>query len=329
MNTVSNSVVAKALRLVHELRYALYAGKVRVERFDMDTLPQAARFFDEHGWVLVKGVFTPSEVEHFRAAVRTSEREGACGDLLSNPRLSPVLLDDRIIHIARTLLGAQPTYYGDSSWYSSNTHPFALGFHKDNADKFNQNGPDWYGKYPILRIGIYLQDHVEHSGGVALRDGSHHTTDCTVGQPFAVPTAKGDVVVWSFRTSHSGFVSRLRLFPTVFLPLTLQKLLVVRKRGSPNGTFRPASLLFRPKEYPDRLALFIAFGIDGKHLRRYVEYLKTRRFAVVLWQQSLYTDAMRTAVNGKGLLFLDAPDQVKDIDPTTVSEEHHDPPADP
>jgi hypothetical protein len=328
MNRRVRAILGKAFRLARELRYMVAGDPVPKETFDLSTLPAAARFFDEHGWVLLKRVFSAEEIEQFRRDVVASRLAGDRGDLLSNPRLSRVVLDDRLIDLARGLLGDQPTYYGDSSWYSSETHPFDLGFHKDNADKFNASGPDWAAKYPLVRMAIYLQDHESFSGGVALRDRSHHTTDCGVGQPFAAPTAKGDVVVWSFRTSHSGLASRPRLFSNLFVPLTVQNLLTVRRRPGEKPKFRPPPLLFRPMEHPERLALFVSLGVDGSTLRRYVEYLKTRRFAVVLWQQCVYTDALRAAARDKGLGFVDVPAQVAHRDPMSASEEHRDPPAD-
>jgi hypothetical protein len=324
MLKTGKAVVAKAARLAKELRYTLGAGKVPVAGFDLSNVEGAALFFEEHGWAIVRGVFRPSEIESFRNDTFASHRERLAGDLLSNSRLSRVLLDDRIFAICRALLGEQPTYFGDSSWYSSDIHAFALGFHKDNAYKFTQDGPDWNCKYPLLRMGIYLQDHVEHSGGIAIRDRSHITMDCSVGQPFAVPTAKGDVVVWSLRTSHSGFVSRPRLFPKAFLPMTVQNVVTVRAKT----TYRPPTLFFRPLEYPSRLALFMSFGIDGKHLRRYVEYLKTRRYAVTLWKQSVYTESVRAELHRKGFGLVDSPAQVRNIDLSTTSEEHREPVGD-
>jgi hypothetical protein len=317
---MNKSWVGKALRLARELRFTLRARGIRIESYDLASIEHAARFFDDHGWVLVKNVFTPAEIESFRGDVLASEREGLGGDLLSNPRLSRVLLDDRMIRLAGGLLGGQPTYFGDSS-YGSDKAPFAIGFHKDNADKLNQNGPDWRSKYSVLRMGVYLQDHVHHSGGLALRDRSHHTTDTSVGQPFAVPTAKGDVVVWSLRTSHSGLASRLRLLPNLFLPLTVQNVLTVRAKAE----YRPPPMFFRPMEYPERLALFMSFGIDDKHMRRYIEYLKTRRYAILLWKCSRYTDSIRTEMEAKGLGLVDTPEQVEDINPAAVSEEHREP----
>ena len=318
---MNNSVAGKTLRLVKDLRLALHAHRVPSDGFHLSHLRDAAAFFEDHGWVLIKSVFTPAEIDGFRQNVLASEREGVGGDLLSNPWLSRVILDDRVVRLSRELLGAQPTYFGDSSWFSSNTQSFAIGFHKDNPYKFTQNGPDWQSKYSVFRMGIYLQDHTEHSGGLALRDRSHHTTDTLVGQPFAVPTAKGDIVAWSLRTSHSGFVSRPRVFPRVFVPLTVQNVLTVRSKTE----YRPPSLLFRPPEYPARLALFSSFGIDSKHLRRYLEYLKTRRYAVELWQQSLYTESVRAEVARSGLDLIDAPAQVRGIDAALVPEGHQEP----
>ena len=89
------------------------------------------------------------------------------GDLLSNPLLRDVLLDGRLVGIASQLLGSdQIVYAGDSSFtINSGQH----GYHKDNADRTDKNAPDWQGRYTILRFGIYLQDHTEHTSGLNLR----------------------------------------------------------------------------------------------------------------------------------------------------------------
>ena len=319
-----NDVVGKMLRLGREMRHTLRPRKQPSESFTSWELDAAARFLEERGWVVLRQVFSQSEIEEFRRDVLASERDAFAGDLLSNPRLSRVLLDDRILRISRALLRGQPTYFGDSSYYSSNTAAFSIGFHKDNPDKFRQEGPDWQSRHPLLRMGIYLQDHTEHSGGLALRDRSHNTVDCTVGVPFAVPSRKGDVVVWWLRTSHSGFVSRLRAVPKVFLPLTVQNVLTVRNKTS----YRPPAFLFRPQEFPARLALFMTLGVDGKPLRRYVEYLKTRRYAVLIWKHSHYPDSIRDAAREKSLALIDTPAQVVDVDPATVPEEHREPASD-
>jgi hypothetical protein len=286
----------------------------------MSQLNEAARFFDDHGWALITNVFSLSEIERFRDEVLRSELERRNGDLLSNAYLRAVVLDDRVIAISRALLGGEPTYFGDSTWTCNRTVPSTIGFHKDNPDKTSGSKPDWQTrKYPVLRMGIYLQDHVRHSGGLGLRDRSHQTHDCSVGSPFAVPTAKGDIVIWSLRTSHTGFASRLRMFPKVFLPMGMQGRLALRAKVKPPGS----RTLFRPAEYPERAALFASFGIEGSLLQRYTRYLKTRRYAVELWKHSEYTDGVRADAARKGLALIDMPAQVREVDPLTVPEEHH------
>jgi len=313
----------RVVRLAREVGFTL--RKFPIESFELPRLAEAATFFDEHGWVILKNVFSPSEVDGFRADVLASQRDRMDGDLLGNPRLGRFILDGRTLSIARALVGAPPTYFGDSSWSSSNVVPQNLGFHKDNADKLSDRGPDWVPrKFPILRMGVYLQDHVEHSGGLGLRDRSHHTHDCSVGTPFAAPTAKGDVVVWSLRTSHTGFASRLRVFPSAFVPMGVQGRLAMRVRGDLD---RPR-LLFRASEHPDRVALFSSFGADGPLLRRFLRYLKTRRYAIELWRSTEYSEAIRAEAARKGLGLIDAPAEAKGIDPMSVFEEHRELPAD-
>jgi hypothetical protein len=310
--------LARIARLTREVRYAF--RKFPVTKFDLTREAEAARFFDEHGWVIFQRVFTVAEVDAFRADVLASKRDGREGELLSDPRLRRFLLDDRTLRIARALLGGEPTYFGDSTATADRTVPSTLGFHKDNPDKLNERAPDWGPqRFPVLRMALYLQDHVQHSGGLGLRDRSHRTIDTSVGDPFAAPTAKGDVVVWSLRTSHTGFASRPHVFPDAFLPMGVQARLTMRARGALD---RPR-LLFRALERPERMAMFASFGTDGPLLRRFIRYLKTRRYAVMAWKNSEYTDDLRAEAVRKGLRVIDTPAEVRGIDPMSVPEEHH------
>ncbi len=317
------AVTERIVRLAREFAYTFRSFPVA--RFSLSQLVDAASFFDEHGWVLIKGAFSTAEVDQFREDALASEREGLDVDLLSNPRLNRFILDERTVNIARALLGSKPTYFGDSDWSIYRSIPNSLGFHKDNADKSNGSAPDWGPKkYPILRMGIYLQDHADHSGGVALRDRSHHTNDCTVGHPFAAPTTKGDVIAWSLRTSHSGFASRMHVFPSAFLPMGIQGRIAAR---GARDLDRPR-LLFRPLEQPVRAGLFASFGAESPLMQRFVRYLKTRRYAVARWHQAEYGEAVLREAEQKGLLVMLPPPELKSIDPLSVPEEHHELPAD-
>src|SRR3954462_4462530 len=94
----------------------------------------------------------------------------AKGDILSKDELRYTVLDDRILHLVKTVLGGNPVYWGDSNYH------FGVGFrgfHRDNVDRTDMTAPDWDGDYPIVRLAIYLQDHKNYSGGLKIRVGSH------------------------------------------------------------------------------------------------------------------------------------------------------------
>jgi len=230
-----------------------------------------AKFWRD-GYTIVRGAYTRDEVARLREAVYAS-RGGGPRDLLCNPRLRSVLTDGRMVDVSRQLLDSDDLWYAGDSSYTINSGQ--RGFHKDNTDRKDPNGPDWAGRYTILRFGVYLQDHYWHTGGLNLRAGSHTTTDHSVGRNVYVRTRPGDIAVWSMCITHSGNGALLRFTPWVHpLPRQVPKL----KRwmvAKPDG---------------DRIALFAAIGLDDAHHQRYVDYLRTRKYMVDIWRHSVYDD---------------------------------------
>ena len=280
----------------------------RWPKFGLEEGHQARQFFVEHGWVILRDVFTADEVAAFR---QQAERvSGHPGDILSAPGVERFILDPRVIQTARMLLGDRPSYFGDStvSWNVP-----MMGFHKDNADRDDPSAPDWQGDYTLLRMGLYLQDHDGRSGGLALRDGSHTTTDLVKGRPLAAPTSLGDLVVWSLKTTHSGnaVVTRWGAFVPVPVVRLLSKLAPWLLR-----------LLTRPMAVKDRGALFATFGRADTVMDRYLAYLKTRRYAVQSWQHSTYAADAAERANAAGLTLLTMRDQVASVNPESLNERY-------
>ena len=77
----------------------------------------------------------------------------------------------------------------------------------------------------------------------------------------------------NYRTSDTGYASRLHVFSNAFSRLT------VSKPRTDVPLFRPRGV-FRAAESAERMALFMAFGIDDAHVHRNIRYLKTRRYWV-------------------------------------------------
>ena len=126
--------------------------------------------YNKDGFIIVRQLFTPEEVSDIRNSALSLPQDEKHLDLLSIPTLSHVLLDERVLGVFRELIGEDLVYYGDSSVsIDAPSH----GFHKDNPDRNDPNGPDWIGEYPIVRFGLYTQSHKGLPEGLDLRQGSH------------------------------------------------------------------------------------------------------------------------------------------------------------
>jgi hypothetical protein len=230
--------------------------------------------FDEEGYLIVKNVFSPEEIESLREKAYhqyeldtkkglaftipgiPSKARYSKGDLLSKELLRDTLLDDRILTIARTILGSNDIiYFGDSSYQLG---VGLRGFHRDNIDRTDYNGPDWKGEYTLIRIGIYLQDHKNYSGGLKIKIGSHKQPS---GKPIFVGTEVGDVALWSLKTLHSGNGVRIKFFPN----LSIDK-----------GEGRIPDFL-KKDEAKERISFFMTFAVRSSHMDRYIKEYTLKR----------------------------------------------------
>jgi hypothetical protein len=235
-------------------------------------------------------------VAALRQAAYDSQDEG--GDLLANPRLSHVLLDGRMVEVARRLLGTDDiVYVGDSSFTINGKQ---RGFHKDNTDRRDPHAPDWDSQYTQLRFGIYCQDHSTHTGGLNLRVGSHNIPDTTSGENLYVKTTPGDLAVWSMRITHSGNGMLLK-DPSAPFPLPDQQ------DSIPADAVAPVD--------GDRIAVFVHLGADDSHAKRYGDYLKTRTYMVDAWRKRPYDAETLEAARAAGLTVRNLPEEVMN-DPT-------------
>lgn len=303
---------ARAVLFETAAMFDLRSWFVRWPKFGLDELPAARAWYDEHGWAIVREVFTPEEIATLRGGALQADAAGEPGDLLADPYLGGerYVLHPKLLQVVRAMLPGPPVHFGDAS--VSVGFQASPAFHKDNPDRLNGEGPDWNSRYSITRFGLYLQDHRTHSGGLALRDRSHNLPSLNQGRPFAVPSSPGDVVLWSLRTTHSGFATRLRGLVTAFLPLTLMALLLGKR-------YAPPKLLFRPLAAEPRIALFASFGVDDHHLDRFVRQLSTREYAVRQWQATHYDSALRERLAANGVALLDMPERTRHLDPATLN----------
>lgn len=250
--------------------------------------------FQRDGYLVLKAAFSTAEIAAYREPLlaefeNDGTAEGYTGDLLAHASTQSFIDDGRLIEITRELLGGDPVYFGDSSaMYYTQDHN-VCSFHKDNADRHDGDGPDWSGDYPVLRFGLYLQDHSRQGGGLMLRARSHKSVSryrklevineevfgWLNGRTRYVPTQIGDLIVWNLRTTHAG-MGRYILGPL--------------RRPVSERTQRIIPSFMQSSVAESRLAMFASFGLESVHLDRYLQYLKTRTYMVDIWRNTPYRE---------------------------------------
>lgn len=180
------------------------------------------RRFGEQGYVVHRELFSPAEIEEFRAEAEAYRDHQ--GDLLSHPQLGCVVADARLLETIRLAGIEPPTYFGDSSV----SFEGSSGFHRDNSDRTDPHAPDWQEGYAIVRAAIYLQDHSGHRGGLEVMPGSHRNPIRRHAGPVYLPMAPGDVVLWDLRLIHRGLAGGH------LPPLPVERIALFICYGSPN-----------------------------------------------------------------------------------------------
>jgi len=262
--------------------------------------------FRVRGYVIFRGVFTKEEVLELRKRVgllRTRELEDGrnilrepeypgvlniLGDLLGKEEFREfdyLTLHPRIVDVAHQLLGGDLVYSGDSAVQIGQG---GRGFHKDNVTKYDPAGADWHGDYPLVRIGIYLQDHERYSGGLKVRVGSHLRASHRSGSAVNIPSAAGDIVAWNLRITHSANAVRMKGFPNLCLHPRIERIL-------------PPWL--RVPEERERMVFFCTYGLAGDHLKRFMEDQAQREDCREFFKRSCVNGELLELARRRGVRF--------------------------
>lgn len=242
---------------------------------------EVLKSYKKDGYVLLKNVFSPSEVVNFKNRVallaKATNVDGSlvAGDVLSEESLRSILLDDRILDTLRVLLGPKIVYFGDSTVRYDATEG-TRGFHKDSLGDFEDPSST---EHPVLRIGLYLQDHARHSGGLKVRRGSHRhaflgrsslkrlfvsaspqgalkLASFRLGWAINLDIEPGDLVIWNHRIFHSGYAVRLKWLPGLCINPRFEKYIPKSWTRSYDGP---------------RAVLFASFGAPSISMDRFIK----------------------------------------------------------
>ncbi len=233
--------------------------------------------FWRDGYLHLRNVFTEAEISRWRQ--RSLSSDAKTEELLSDDVLREIVLHPGVIGIARDILGSDPIYYGGSVVRAGVIG--GTGWHKDNSDRYDGNAPDWQvERYPVLAYGVYMQDHDDQPEGLELRSGSHLFPDITSGRRVAPPIRKGDLMIWTQRTTHSANSQVLRgighrVMPNGFLWRILNRI--------------NSDIFYR--RHPEKRVTAIG-TLAGAHplFDRHMEYKRSRTYQVDAWKSAQWSD---------------------------------------
>ena len=256
---------------------------------------------------MVKNVFPIELINEIRR--RAEDRGFENKELILDPFFREIVLHPTILKIAKQILGCTPVYFGDSSCVKS-LQPYQGAWHTDNADRLDVNAPDWKGKYDIIRFAIYLQDHRKYSKGLMVKECSHLSPKhANKGRIRYFASQPGDLIVWNMRTVHCGNAGIIK--------------------GWENYPIEPSKTKYIPKIFMlsggplERIGLFTAFGANGAHLERYLNYLKTRQYMVNRWRAAEFTNNTREAIQTKDVIVREMYKEIQGVSDAGVYEFHH------
>ena len=264
-----------------------------------------------NGWTVIKNVFNNNEIVKLRKDAKRDESVKTIdSDILSNPILGNLVYDERIISILKSLLGGGITYFGEGRLLIESINGRKGGaFHRDNPDRDDCNGPDWKSIYDVVRLGIYLEDHKNHSEGLGFLSGSNNKQEM-IPRSFVIvdnaPIEPGDILVWTLTTIHLGYPKRIK---NIRGNISLG-------RGSNaeygnrylinNFFYKYLPSFLTNKAGEERIVIHIAYGkTESNHTDRYIEYCKGRSYAVKRWNNTEYSKKLKKRLKKSEITFID------------------------
>ena len=232
------------------------------------------------GYCLIKNFFSKDEVNDLRSFVEMNrEKDRDVYLSITDTQRGKCLLSNRYFDLLKNTLGDNLVYYLDSNLLVDNDKKTVGSFHIDaRNDDEDPSSTD----YNVWRIGIYLQDHKNYSGGIKMISSSHKKLLLSSFKKFLnvlikifkfkkkysiksffpsfkfinTPSEAGDIIIWNGRTHHSGRFQRLKFLKNLSLHPFFERLL-------------PKFFFIEEKE---RLVIFQNWCTEHISSKNYIEY---------------------------------------------------------
>ncbi len=226
--------------------------------------------FDETGYFLLKGLFSPDEARHYRMCINkvfdlpeeeldNKRIDGGTFTLADGvtmvPDFWPVIFNERLLGAVRALLGNDIRYTQHSDLHI-NLH--GGRYHRDSACREYGVGPDWdEGKesYKVVRVAIYLSEYRDSGSSIIVLPGSHRRESWLNNREY---------VFWNKLRSFARKHGRNDLLPHLFF--SGQKVTVKTEPGDciifDQRLLHAGGVIGKAKP---KYATFLSYGLDNPH----------------------------------------------------------------
>ncbi len=245
--------------------------------------------FWENGYAVIRNIYTKDQIIRFRNFIKKTGEEIAGSeqkdwrtlkgeglkDVLSYRELRDSILNENLLKTIKHIFDDEDIYYWGYSRFRFNEKTYR----NTHNDAKNDNKNPFKTKYPILRIGIYLQDHKNYSDGLKIFKKSCHSFKLgrtllkkiikenelryLLPQRFNsvnIDSNAGDVILWNLRTCHSANALRIKFIKNLSLRPSIENFL---------EKYFPGLIL--PREN-DRAVIFSDFGKMSESLIDYIRH---------------------------------------------------------
>ena len=291
----------------------------------MNDVRNIKKDLQKNGFVKISNFFTNDEIIEIKKSAATYNTKygynsGVCS--LSTNLFDVFYKHSKLKTLLNEIIGKEVVFWGEAT--VNKTHsggktgiPEGYGvFHKDNTDRTDQDAPDWQTEFTIFRLGIYLDDYSNSSGGIGFRKYSHkknklkwlwnnrifirivHLLDMVLKRSVYCRSKPGDLVIWYLTTDHAGNCKYLKF-----------------DKNIPSTKFTKSLLpkfLWSTTNTNERITLFTTFGKKDNHLDRHFELLLRRKYMIDAWKKTEYSSDQ---LKDKQYPFdiIDMPKRVRDL----------------
>lgn len=186
----------------------------------------STNFYSKNGYIILKNVFTESEIGQFREEV-FQYMETNNNKLIKNSKgiTIPNFIDSNDFKKLSEIRYNNDLHKALSGIFKGNDYRFChhndiginriVGWHKDKLNgeysKF-ETVDIWSShkdeKHEIVKVLIYLQDHSNDNFGLKLIPGSHMEKDIKIKNIKQLKPAFGDIIIFDQRITHRGMESQ-------------------------------------------------------------------------------------------------------------------------